>query len=116
MPYEWRVAPLIGPFVEEGAQRLKPRLMPTVVFPHGGGAMHDSTGIIQKLERSLVGRTATPENAVVRLLSSIVEDFADEFLTKVMFCARWIAPGEEAKASTARWLVTAHGGCGEPKP
>ena len=52
-------------------------------------AVCDSTPLIRDFERSFSGRSVIPEQPVVALINSILEDYADEWLTKAMFHYRW---------------------------
>jgi len=58
-----------------------PVLLPKIVWPDGS-VMNDSTFLIQRLEREYHGRAAIPSSPGLAFLSSVIEDFADEFLTK----------------------------------
>ncbi len=70
----------------------KVRLMPTFYFPDGRGgreAMIDSTPIIARLEAEHDGRTTIPDDPVLAFLNALIEDYADEWMTKQMFHYRW---------------------------
>ncbi|WP_297508647.1 glutathione S-transferase N-terminal domain-containing protein [uncultured Caulobacter sp.] len=74
-----------------GLPEPKVKLLPTFYFPTGGGleAVTDSTPIIRRLEREHAGRSVIPDDPVVSFLNDLVEDYADEWLTKAMFHFRW---------------------------
>lgn len=69
----------------------KVKLLPTVYFGEGEAreAMVDSTPIIRRLEREHAPRSVIPENDLLRFLDLLIEDFADEWMTKAMFHYRW---------------------------
>jgi glutathione S-transferase len=69
----------------------KVKLLPTFYFPSANGqeAMVDSTPIIDRLEAEYSGRSVVPDDPVLRFLDRLIEDFADEWLTKAMFHFRW---------------------------
>ena len=104
IPYEvtWR-----GP---EGtpADLPKPKvdLLPTVYRQDPDGSLSpsiDTTPIIRDLEFERSGRAATPEDPALRFLDGLVEDFADEWLTKAMFHYRW---AYEADIKNAARMLT----------
>ena len=69
------------------------RLIPVIAFPDGDGAyteaMIDSSPLIDRLETMETARSLTPTDPVVAFLDRLVEDYADEWLTKAMFHYRW---------------------------
>lgn len=68
------------------------KLLPTFYFPKAGGGLEavvDSTPIIRRLEAEHAGRSALPADPVLAFLNYLVEDYADEWLTKCMFHFRW---------------------------
>lgn len=69
----------------------KVKLLPTFYFPGANGpeAMVDSTPIIDRLEAEHTERSVRPNEPVLRFLDRLIEDFADEWLTKAMFHYRW---------------------------
>jgi glutathione S-transferase len=87
-------------------------LLPQLVGPTGpGGALEarvDSTPLIRALEREHTGRSVRPPDPVVGFLDSLLEDYADEWLTKAMFHYRWVYPADIAKAASIlpRWRKT----------
>jgi len=78
-------------------------LIPVLVFPGEGGApdeaMIDSTFQIRRLEECWRERSLVPPDPVIALLDFLVEDFADEWLTKAMFHFRWAFDADAAKAA-----------------
>lgn len=75
----------------EGYPLPKVKLLPTVYLRSDDGleALVDSTPIIQRLEKIHNDRTVQPESEVLQFLNLLIEDFADEWLTKAMFHYRW---------------------------
>jgi glutathione S-transferase len=69
----------------------KVKLLPTFYFPMPDGqeAMVDSTPIIDRLEVEHFNRSVLPLDPLLRFLNLLIEDFADEWLTKAMFHYRW---------------------------
>ncbi len=68
------------------------KLLPTFYFPKAGGGLEavvDSTPIIRRLEREYSGRSVLPADPVLGFLNYLIEDYADEWLTKCMFHFRW---------------------------
>ena len=72
--------------------RPKVDLQPTVYFPDGQGGLSaqiDTTPIIRRLEAEHPARGVAPADPALRFLDALIEDFADEWLTKAMFHFRW---------------------------
>ena len=70
----------------------KVSLLPTFYLPNDKGeleAVVDSTPLIRRFEVSFEGRTTLPPDPVLNFLNYLVEDYADEWLTKSMFHYRW---------------------------
>jgi len=78
----------------------KVKLLPTFYFPGTQGleAVVDSTPIIDRLEAEHPGRSVRPEDPVLNFLDRLIEDFADEWLTKAMFHYRWHHAEDAANA------------------
>jgi glutathione S-transferase len=108
IPYVWVQAG--GP---EAADLPKPRvqLMPTLVARGASGALEarvDSTPLIRELESEYAGRSVVPSDPVLAFLDALLEDYADEWLTKAMFHYRWAFAPDIAKAAAVlpRWRRT----------
>jgi len=88
-------------------------LLPQLVVQGADGVLEartDSTPVIRQLEARYPGRTVIPADPVVAFVDALLEDYADEWLTKAMFHYRWAyAPDvEQASAILPRWART-HG-------
>ena len=78
--------------VPEGFPKPKVRLLPTYFLPGKDGeleAVTDSTPLIRRFEKDYEGRSVIPDNPVLSFLGDLIEDYADEWLTKAMFHYRW---------------------------
>lgn len=77
------------------------KLLPTFYFPDDAGeleAIVDSTPIVRRLEADYPQREVLPADPLLRFLSDLIEDYADEWLTKVMFHYRWAHTADAAMA------------------
>ena len=84
-----------------GMPQARPALLPTFYLPDGDGvtqAVTDSTPLIRRLEREHAGRSVIPTDPALAFLDELIEDYADEWLTKAMFHYRWSYAADIAKA------------------
>lgn len=86
----------------------KVQLLPTFYLPNAQGeleAVVDSTPLIRRFEAEFPERKIVPSDPVIEFLDYLLEDFADEWLTKAMFHYRWHnRPDiERAAAILPRW-------------
>ena len=81
---------------------VRPLIMPVVQFPDGEYRT-DSTPIIRDLESLHVGRSVEPDDLANNFLSDLIEDLADEWLTKCLFNYRFSRP--EDQISGASWVI-----------
>ncbi|PXW75854.1 glutathione S-transferase [Blastomonas natatoria] len=85
----------------------KVKLLPTFYFGEGESreALVDSTPIIRRLEAEHAGRSVLPEDELLGFLDLLIEDFADEWMTKMMFHYRWhyAADADNAAALIVFW-------------
>ncbi len=108
IPYVWVQA---GGADARMLPRPRVELLPQLILPGKDGALEartDSTPLIRELESLHAGRSVIPSDPVVAYLDSLIEDFADEWLTKAMFHYRWAYAADIAKASAIlpRWRKT----------
>jgi glutathione S-transferase len=99
VPFQWLMR-------EHGSAGLPPvpvALIPVLVIPGEGGAapsaMVDSTFQIRRLETLYAGRSVIPSDPALAFLDELIEDYADEWLTKAMFHYRWAYAEDARKAS-----------------
>jgi len=89
----------------KGYPEPKVRLLPTF-YVHGADgeieASVDSTPIIRRFEAEYGTRATLPEDPVLGFLNYLIEDYADEWMTKAMFHYRW---AHEADAKNAGSLL-----------
>ena len=105
IPYELMIG---DPESQFGLPKPKVSLLPTFYLPDNKGQMQavvDSTPLIRRFERSFKGRETIPNHPVLGFLNYLIEDYADEWLTKAMFHYRWYyAPDiKQAGAILPRW-------------
>jgi len=86
----------------------KVALLPTFYAHDDSGqevALCDSTPLIREFENTFPGRNVVPDNQALAFLDYLLEDFADEWLTKAMFHYRWSYEPDIYKAGQilARW-------------
>ncbi|KAI9008498.1 hypothetical protein DFJ74DRAFT_772913 [Hyaloraphidium curvatum] len=75
----------------------KAPVIPKLLYPDGETLLADSTPMIQRLERETghLGRTVNLPEPAIQFLAHLIEDFADEWVTKIMFAARWFHPRDQ---------------------
>ena len=87
-------------------------LIPVLLIPGAAGAepepMLDSTFQIRRLEELSRERSVLPPDPALAFLDFLLEDYADEWLTKAMFHYRWSFEADVNKASKVlpRWSKT----------
>ena len=108
IPYVW-----VNQGSPESRSLPKPpvQLLPQLIATGADGAATariDSTPLIRELERERTERSVIPPDAVVGFLDALLEDYADEWLTKAMFHYRWSFEPDIAKAAAIlpRWFLT----------
>jgi glutathione S-transferase len=83
-------------------------LLPQLFLPGPDGALEartDSSPLIRWLETSYPGRSVVPADPATAWIDLLLEDYADEWLTKAMFHYRWAHAADVAQASALlpRW-------------
>ncbi len=85
--------------------RARVPLLPTFYLPNAAGEIEpvtDSTPLIRRFEDAFQGRSIVPPDPALAFLDELIEDYADEWLTKCMFHYRWY---HEADATKARRVL-----------
>jgi glutathione S-transferase len=100
IPHRWVVSQ--GPEYRK-TPAVPVQVIPVLVWHDEDGemreAMVDSTPQILRLEREFTDRSLLPPDPVLALLSALIEDYGDEWCTKLMFHYRW---ADEAGIAWAR--------------
>lgn len=100
---------------DKGRYRTRPKpkvaLLPTFYLQDEAGqeqAVCDSTPLIREFENRFPSRSVIPANAALAFIDYVLEDYADEWLTKAMFHYRWSYRDDIAKAAEMlpRWHNT----------
>lgn len=103
IPFRWVIQ---GTADEQGIPRPKVAIIPVLGFPDAEGeiteVMVDSTPQIARLETMFKERSLKPSDPALHFLDLLVEDYADEWVTKMMYHYRW-AP--QASIDRARRLL-----------
>ena len=86
----------------------KVNLLPTFYLPNAQNeleAVVDSTPLIRRFEADFTERATIPEHPALAFLNYLIEDYADEWLTKAMFHYRWQYDADIKMAGTIlpRW-------------
>ena len=82
--------------------KVKAPVIPVLEFPDGTFA-NDTTPLIYELENRHAERSIIPEDEGHAFLAHLIEDFADEWLTKAMFGYRWLEEVDQKQMS--EWLA-----------
>ena len=93
-----------------GLPQPKVALLPTFYLPDANGeleAVVDSTPLIRRFEAEVAARSVIPTDPVTAFIDYLLEDYADEWLTKAMFHYRWHydADIERAGDILPRWTA-----------
>lgn len=78
-----------------------PPVIPVIEYPDGS-FKNDSTPILYDLEKRHRGRSVIPPDPAKAFIAHLIEDFADEWLTKAMFGYRWLEEVDQLQMS--QWL------------
>ena len=106
IPHRWVVR---GSAESRGLPAPRVELLPQLLLAGPDGELEarvDSTPLIRELETLYPGRSVVPPDPAVAFLDALLEDYADEWLTKAMFHYRWAYPADIAKAAAIlpRWF------------
>ena len=83
-------------------QNVRVPVMPVLEYPDGT-FQNDSTPLIRGLEQRHPERSVIPEREADAFLAALIEDLADEWLSKAMYAYRWAFP--EHTPWTGRLIV-----------
>nr|WP_298925441.1 glutathione S-transferase [uncultured Erythrobacter sp.] len=83
------------------AEKGLPPVIPVIEYPDGS-FRNDSTPVLYDLEQRHSKRTVLPQDPAQAFIAHLLEDFADEWLTKAMFGYRWLEEVDQVQMS--RWL------------
>ncbi|NJN51350.1 MAG: glutathione S-transferase [Gammaproteobacteria bacterium] len=105
LPYEFILG---NPPAAAGLPKPKVPLLPTFYLPNAQGrveAVVDSTPLIRRFEADFPDRKVVSTDPVVAFIDYLIEDYADEWLTKAMFHYRWRYQADIDKAGEIlpRW-------------
>jgi glutathione S-transferase len=110
VPYAWV---LQGSPEARGLPQPRVVLQPQLIVRGPDGAPEaavDSTPLIRRLEGMYAARSVIPPDPVMAFVDTLLEDYADEWLTKAMFHYRWAFAPDVARAAAIlpRWSRTNH--------
>jgi len=100
LPFVWKAT---GNPRDEAVAAGLPPVIPILRFPDGR-MMNDSTPLAYALEREHAERSIVPDDPMLAYLSDLLEDFGDEWVTKMMFHYRWYYAADRDFAQT--WIIT----------
>jgi len=108
IPYAWITQ---GAPETRGLPQPRVQLLPQLLLANRAGeveAYTDSTPLIRELEQRYPGRSVIPPDGALAFIDALLEDYADEWLTKAMFHYRWAFADDIAKAAAIlpRWFRT----------
>ena len=93
--HEWRNR---GDFETEYKQHAKLPIIPLLVSPDGVGAQ-DSTPVIEQLEVLYPKPAITPTDPRLAFISTLLEEYGDEWGNKIMFHFRWYDKPDQMSAA-----------------
>jgi glutathione S-transferase len=108
IPYAWSN---IGSPESQGLPQPKVGLIPQLILPGADGRLEariDTTLLIRELEAAHRGRSLVHPDPAMAFVDALLEDYADEWLTKPMFHYRWAFEADVARAAAIlpRWFQT----------
>jgi glutathione S-transferase len=83
---------------DEFARYAKQPLSPVLVDADEA-VLQDSTPMIEALDREYAEPSITPAEPALAFAAALIEDYADEWLSKAMFHYRWSYPEDQASAA-----------------
>ncbi len=101
LPHDWVLRTTRN---REETADVRPPVIPVLQYPEDGSYHVDTTPIAYALEaRHSEGRSVIPDDPCHAYLCHLIEDMADEWLTKAMFYYRWAYPADIEYASL--WIA-----------
>jgi len=98
IPHLW----VDGVATREALGQVRAPVIPVLQYPDGHYD-NDSTPVLYDLEERYADRRVVPDDPAQAFISHLLEDFADEWLTKAMFGYRWLEEVDQIQMS--RWLA-----------
>ena len=98
IPYLW----VHGVDSRDALTKVKAPVIPVLEYPDGS-FHNDSTPLIYDLEARHAERSGIPPDPARAFVAHLIEDFADEWVTKAMFGYRWLEEVDQIQMS--RWLA-----------
>ena len=98
IPHLW----IDGGAAREALTQVRAPVIPVLQYPDGHFD-NDSTPLVYDLETRHYERSVVPEDPAQAFIAHLLEDFADEWLTKAMFGYRWLEEIDQVQMS--RWLA-----------
>ena len=98
IPHLW----IHGPGARAALTKVKAPVIPVMEYPDGS-FHNDSTPLIYDLEARYADRSVIPPDPATAFIAHLIEDFADEWVTKAMFGYRWLEEVDQIQMS--RWLA-----------
>lgn len=98
LPHIWKD----GSAAREALGEVRAPVIPVLRYPDGHHD-NDSTPLIYDLEERHPDRGIVPPDPAQAFIAHLLEDFADEWLTKAMFGYRWLEEVDQVQMS--RWLA-----------
>lgn len=98
LPHKW----VHGSDTRAALAHVKAPVIPVMEYPDGS-FHNDSTPLIYDLEARHKDRSILPPDPAQAFIAHLIEDFADEWVTKAMFGYRWLKEVDQIQMS--RWLA-----------
>ena len=98
IPHLW----IDGAATREALGQVRAPVIPVLQYPDGHFD-NDSTPVLYDLEQRHAERRVVPDDPAQAFIAHLLEDFADEWLTKAMFGYRWLEEVDQIQMS--RWLA-----------